>query len=92
MLSTKNGQTKVERKMNPPTKLSIDRAAQYRIQVEGGLYPAAADWLDGLTVSVSENPPVTTLTGTVTDQAALHGLLQTLYSLGLPLLSVERLD
>jgi hypothetical protein len=33
-------------------------------------------------------PPVTTITGTV-DQAALHGLLRRLYSLGLPLISVS---
>jgi hypothetical protein len=32
--------------------------------------------------------PVTTLTGAV-DQAALHGLLRRLYSLGLPLISVN---
>jgi hypothetical protein len=70
----------------------IDRAARYKIQVEGGIHPAGADWLEGLTVNVSYNPPITTLTGRLTDQAALHGLLQTLYSLGLPLLNVERLD
>jgi hypothetical protein len=70
----------------------IDRAARYRIQVEGGIHPAGADWLEGMSTSVTYNPPVTTLTGQLTDQAALHGLLQTLYSLGLPLLNVERLD
>jgi len=32
----------------------------------------------------------TTLTGTVADQAALLGLLQKLYTLGLPLLLVRR--
>ncbi len=77
--------------MNQSISLRVDGAAQYRIRVEGGLNPAA-DWVDGLTISISENPAVTTLTGTLTDQAALHGLLQTLYSLGLPLLTVERLD
>ena len=35
-----------------------------------------------------EGPPVTTLTGAVADQAALHGLLRRVYALGLPLLSV----
>ncbi len=71
----------------------IDRAAEYRIQVEGGIHPTGADWLEGMAISVSFDPPVTTtLTGRLADQAALHGLLQTLYSLGLPLLNVERLD
>jgi len=37
-------------------------------------------------------PPVTTLTGVVADQAALQGLLQRLYSMGLPLLSINRVD
>ena len=35
--------------------------------------------------------PVTTLTGTL-DQAALHGLLRRLYSLGIPLISVNCID
>ena len=35
--------------------------------------------------------PVTTLTGEVTDQAALLGMLNTLYDMGFPLLKVERL-
>jgi hypothetical protein len=37
--------------------------------------------------SEEDGSPVTTLTCTV-DQAALHGLLRRLYSLGLPLISV----
>ncbi len=78
--------------MKHPSTYQIDRAAQYQIQVEGGIHPAGADWLEGMVVNVSYNPPVTTLTGRLADQAALHGLLQTLYSLGLPLLKVERLD
>ena len=43
-----------------------------------------------MTITVESNSddlPVTTLTGIV-DQAALHGLLRRLYSLGLPLISV----
>jgi hypothetical protein len=39
--------------------------------------------------SEGDGPPVTTLTGTVADQAALQGLLRRLYSLGLPLISVN---
>jgi hypothetical protein len=38
--------------------------------------------------SEGDGPPVTTLTGIV-DQAALHSLLRRLYSLGLPLISVN---
>jgi hypothetical protein len=39
-----------------------------------------------------DGPPTTTLTGTVADQAALQGLLRRLYSLGLPLISVNRVE
>jgi len=78
--------------MNHQPTYQIDRAAQYQIRVEGSIHPAGADWLEGFSVSVSANPTITTLTGQLADQAALHGLLQTLYSLGLPLLNVERLD
>jgi hypothetical protein len=39
--------------------------------------------------SEGDGPPVTTLTGTVADQAALQSLLRRLYSLGLPLISVN---
>jgi len=39
--------------------------------------------------SEGDGPPVTTLTGVVADQAALHGLLRRLYLLGLPLISVN---
>ena len=42
--------------------------------------------------SEGDAPPVTTLTGTIADQAALQGLLRRLYSLGLPLMSVNWLD
>ena len=39
-----------------------------------------------------DQPPVTTLTGQVLDQAALMGVLNRLYDLCLPLLSVECLS
>jgi len=72
-------------------KLSLDRPATYQIQVPGCLDESWSDWIGGLTITVEsegDGPPVTTLTGTV-DQAALHGLLRRLYSLGLPLISVN---
>ena len=46
---------------------------------------------DGLQVS-SDNRGQTRIAGPVTDQAALHGLLVKVRDLGLPLLSVHRLD
>jgi hypothetical protein len=71
-------------------ELFLDRPATYDIKVPGHLDESWADWVGGMMVTVegdSDGPPVTTLTGTF-DQAALHGLLRRLYSLGLPLISV----
>lgn len=76
------------------TKLTLDRPVVYQIKVPGNLDEGVPIW-DGQTqISVksqSDDPPVTTLTGTF-DQAALQGLLRRLYSLGLPLISVVCLE
>jgi hypothetical protein len=72
-------------------RLTLDRPATYEIQVPGHLDESWSDWAGGMTITIEsegEGPPVTTLTGTV-DQAALQGLLRRLYSLGLPLISVN---
>jgi hypothetical protein len=72
-------------------KLTLDRPATYQIKVPGHLGESWSDWAGGMTITVDcegDGLPVTTLTGTV-DQAALQGLLRRLYSLGLPLISVN---
>jgi len=72
-------------------KLTLDQPATYQITVQGHLDESWSDWAGGMTITVEgegDSPPVTTLTGTV-DQAALQGLLRRLYSLGLPLISVN---
>ena len=72
-------------------KLTLDRPATYEIKVPGELDESWSDWAEGLAISVEsedDGPPVTTLIGSV-DQAALQGLLRRLYSLGLPLISVN---
>jgi len=71
-------------------KLTLDQPALYQIKVPGRLDESWIEWDGRMTVTVecdNEDTPVTTLTGSV-DQAALHGLLRRLYSLGLPLISV----
>ena len=70
---------------------TLDQPATYRIRVPGHLDEAWTEWVEGMTVTVdcaSDGPTITTLTVTV-DQAALQGLLRRLYSLGLPLISVD---
>lgn len=63
------------------------RAEPYEIRVQGRLDPRWATWFDGCTVS-AEPGGITVIAGAVADQAALHGLLQALRDLGLPLVSV----
>jgi hypothetical protein len=73
-------------------KLTLDQPATYQIKVPGHLDESWSDWAGGMTIAVEsegDGPPVTTLTGVVADQAALQGLLRRLYSLGLPLISVN---
>jgi hypothetical protein len=74
--------------------LTLDQPATYQIRVPGQISGCWSDWVEGMTITVDVKHggrPVTTLTGTV-DQAALHGLLRRLYSLGLPLISVNWVD
>jgi hypothetical protein len=49
------------------------------------------DWFDGLSITLEEDGS-TLLTGTVVDQAALHGILKKVRNLGMPLLSVNFVD
>jgi len=63
----------------------------YQIRVKGHLGSQWQDWFGGLTVTLEANGE-TLLTGPVIDQAALHGLLKKVRDVGLPLLSVIRLQ
>lgn len=64
----------------------------YEIQVQGRIGERWAHWFEDMSLSADgdEQSATTTLSGPVADQAALIGLLQKLYTLGLPLLSVQR--
>ena len=81
--------------MNPSTRrLLFDLPGRYRIRVHGRLSASWAGRLGDMAITVRQatgQEPVTTLTGEVTDQAALLGVLNTLYDMGFPLLKVERL-
>jgi hypothetical protein len=72
-------------------KLTLDQPITYQIKVPELLDDGWSDWEGAMTVmdeSDDNGLPITTLTGTF-DQAALQGLLRHLYSLGLPLISVQ---
>ena len=70
---------------------SPDGAPRYEIRLRGRLDPRWAAWFDGMTLTTADDG-TTALRGPVTDQAALHGLLQRLRDTGLPLISVTQLD
>jgi hypothetical protein len=64
---------------------------KYQVRIEGELGQEWADWFGDPAIS-REDAGVTLLTCDVPDQAALHGLLRKLRDLGLPLLSIDRID
>jgi hypothetical protein len=72
----------------------MSQAWPYKIQVQGSFSQRWSHWFDDVEVSMDATTvaEVTTLKAVVVDQAALLGLLQKLYTLGLPLLLVERED
>lgn len=71
------------------SEASGPEAGRYEIRLTGHLHERWAAWFDGLTVS-HRGDGTTVISGPIADQAALHGLLQRVRDLGLPLLSVER--
>ena len=66
------------------------KPAAYQIKVKGALSEKWSDWFGGFTITTLPDDE-TLLTGVVTDQPALHGLLAKVRDLGLPLLLIERL-
>lgn len=70
---------------------NFDQQEIYEIKVKGHLDPKWSAWFDGFTIDRSAGD-VCLLTGPVMDQAALHGLLANIRDLGLPLLSVARVE
>lgn len=64
---------------------------RYEIRVKGRLDNRWAAWFDGLTLT-HENDGSTLIHGPVADQAALHGLLQKVRDVGLPLVSVTQVE
>jgi hypothetical protein len=63
----------------------------YQIRIEGHLGCQWTDWFGGLIITLEDNGD-TLLTGPVIDQAALYGLLKKVCDLGMPLVSVNRVE
>jgi hypothetical protein len=73
------------RQENPPG------AGRYEIRLQGRLETRWAAWFDAVSLT-TDTDGTTVLRGQVADQAALHGLLQKVRDLGLPLVSLTYLD
>ena len=76
-------------------KHAFDRPGTYYIRVIGSLDESWSERLSGMRISTESRDnqePVTTLFGSVPDQAALSGVLETLYNMHLPLLSVKMVE
>ena len=79
--------------MTEPRGPRDDRPGDGRceIRLRGHLETRWAAWFDGMTLS-HERDGSTVLSGPVVDQAALHGLLQKVRDIGLPLVSVSYVE
>src|SRR4029079_11409604 len=86
---TRSGMT--ERPTPRPERPDRPNAEPYEIRLTGCIDAHWTSWFDGLTVT-RETDGTTVIRGLVADQAALHGLLQRVRDLGLPRLSVSRVE
>ena len=67
-----------------------DGSGWYEIRLQGRLDSRWSARFDGMTLTTGDGH--TLLAGPVVDQAALHGLLHQLRDIGLPLLSVSKVE
>ena len=75
--------------------LKFEESASYRIRAQGHLDDSWSDRLGGMVLTrafTAEKQPMTILIGHLKDQAALCGVMNALYDLHLPVISVEFLN
>ncbi len=71
----------------------LDQPAGYVVRIQGGIDGSLTDWLGPVEIAsavTDGKSDVTSLSGIVTDQAGIVGLIRHLHGLGILLLSVER--
>lgn len=76
--------------MNTPPATRPPEGNWYEIRLHGVLEQRWAAWFDGMNL-IANHDGSTTLRGSLIDQAALHGVLQRLRDLGIPLIAVTQL-
>ena len=70
-------------------------SARYRICIVGYLDTSWSEYCGGMTIEHVSDPKfntITLLTGRLIDQSALMGVLNSLYDIGCPILSVEYIE
>jgi hypothetical protein len=80
--------------IHAPGTYGYDLPATYRIRVRGKIKASWSDRVEGMTITLEVQPDgatETTLVGKLRNQAAVMGVISTLYELHLELLSVSRL-
>ena len=70
------------------TTVEHDESGCYEVRIKGHLDDRWAEWLEGLTFTHASDG-TTLLEGLLPDQAALHGVLNKIRDLGLPIISVQ---
>jgi hypothetical protein len=63
----------------------------YQIRIKGHLGSQWSGWFEGLKITL-EDSGITEFSGPVVDDAELHGILKRIRDLGMPLLSVNRIE
>ena len=78
-------------KSHNPNRVRFEKPGTYEIVVQGILQQSWSDRLSGMQIT-TENPdgeaPITTLIGHLRDQTQLNGVLNSIYDMHLPILSV----
>ncbi len=74
-----------------PRGAPVPEGSGFEIKIEGHLDRHWSAWFGGLSIS-HDTAGNTVLSGAIQDQAALHGIMAKIRDLGLPLVSVARLE
>ena len=77
--------------MSEPKAGRHDNPGWFEIRIEGHLEPRWLAWLEAEQLEKADDG-TTILRGPITDQAQLHGLLQKIRDMGLPLVSLAHLE